>query len=162
NGQGTSSNTSAAGSGGFSGTSSATGSAGSSTGGGLPMGDTLPDRLVTTDVAAPEGVDKGVSNWRIWGTSSLKVAPVFTVPRGNCGTLVGYTTMGTARAARVAKLDADDKLQATFEVGTGLSLRGLAAEADGHFAALLWDDAADKIFVKRFDVAGTPGWSTEL
>lgn len=50
--------------------------------------------------------------------------------------------------------------------------RGLAAEADGHFAALLWaasitKDCADPtvnghISVSRFDAAGTPGWSTEL
>jgi hypothetical protein len=48
----------------------------------------------------------------------------------------------------------------------------VAAEPDGHFAALLWaasttKDCADPtvnghIYVSRFDVAGTPGWSTEL
>jgi hypothetical protein len=35
-------------------------------------------------------------------------------------------------------------------------------EPDGHFGALLWDDAADKIYVKRFDAAGTAGFNEEL
>jgi hypothetical protein len=60
-------------------------------------------------------------------------------------------------------LDASDSLVATFDVGTGYECRGLAAEPTGHFAVLLWDKT-DRIYVQRFDAAGTPTWGgmTEL
>jgi hypothetical protein len=57
----------------------------------------LADRLKVTTIDAPGGVLAGDSNWRIWGLGSLRVAPVYTVPGGPCGTmLVGYTTTGPA------------------------------------------------------------------
>jgi hypothetical protein len=127
------------------------------------VGAPLLDRLSVTDVTAPEGVKAGVSNWRIWGTSSLGVAPVFTVPLANCETLVGYTTgSGGSLTARAVHLDMADQVVGTVTLGTGFELRGLAAEPDGHFAALLWDNGADQIFVQRFDLSGTAGWNTEL
>ena len=49
-----------------------------------------------------------------------------------------------------------------LDLGAGLECRGIAAEPDGHFAALLWDNATDRIYVRRFDLAGTQSWSTEL
>jgi hypothetical protein len=118
---------------------------------------------MTSDVAVPAGVKAGVSNYRVWGSFKLKIAPVYTAPRANCGTLVCYTTGAAATPnARVARLGADDKLVDTLDLGAGLECRGIASEPDGHFAALLWDNAADKIYVKRYDIAGTPGFSTEL
>ena len=66
---------------------------------GPPPGTPLSDRISVTTIPAPAGVMAGRSNWRIWGTGSLRVAPVFTVPLADCGTLVGYTT-GTARRPR--------------------------------------------------------------
>src|SRR5688500_10316549 len=74
---------------------------------GPPPTATLPERLAVSTITTPAGVKAGVSNWRIWGRSSLRVAPVFTVPYADCGTLVGYTT-GTAATprARVARLNA--------------------------------------------------------
>jgi hypothetical protein len=88
---------------------------------------------------------------------------VYTAPLANCGTLICYTS-GTANApnARVVRLDAADRLAGALDLGAGLECRGVAAEPDGHFAALVWDGAADRIWVRRFDVAGVMGWSTEL
>jgi hypothetical protein len=143
------------------------GTGGSSTGGtgGTPPDptDPLPDRLTTSTVASPEGVKAGVSSWRIWGTGSLSVAPVFTVPLANCQTLVGFTTSaGSSLTPRVARLDANDQLLETYALASGFELRGLAAEPDGHFGALLWDNAADSIFVVRYDLSGAEIWTTEL
>ncbi len=136
----------------------------------------LTDSLGASSVTTPEGVKPGVSNWRVWGTATLAIAPVYTAPLANCGTLVCFTTgtgAGSAgtRTARVAYLDASDQLVATYNLGA-FECRGLAAEPDGHFAALLWapgtaTDCNDytvngRIYVQRFDIAGTPGWTTEL
>jgi hypothetical protein len=136
----------------------------------------LADRIVTSNTTTPEGARAGVSNWRIWSQSSLGIAPVFTVPLANCGTLVCYTSgtgTGTSatRRARVARLDANDQLVTTHDLGA-YECRGLAAEPDGHFAALLWapgtaTDCNDytqngRIYVTRYDSAGTAGWTTEL
>ncbi|PKN43755.1 MAG: hypothetical protein CVU63_12200, partial [Deltaproteobacteria bacterium HGW-Deltaproteobacteria-20] len=94
---------------------------------------------------------------------SLHIAPVFTVPLANCQTLVGFTTAsGAALAPRVARLDAHDELVEIYTLTPGLELRGLAAEPDGHFGALVWDDSADAIFVVRYDLSGAELWKTEL
>ncbi len=111
----------------------------------------------------PAGVKAGVGNWRIWGTASLYIAPVFVVPLDNCETLIGFTTgSGGSLTARAAWLDANDQLIDTIELGAGYECRGLAAEPDGHFGALLWSDAEDRIYVRRFDSAGQEVWTTEL
>jgi hypothetical protein len=129
----------------------------------IPAGTPLLDRVEVREVTVPEGVKAGVSSWRVWGRGSLNVAPVFSVPMANCGTLVCFTTEGAnGQTARVARLDASDALVQTHDLGTGVECRGLAVEADGHFAALLWDDAADRIYVHRYDVQGQETWSTEL
>ena len=114
-------------------------------------------------MTVPAGVKAGVRNYRIWASTMLKVAPLYTAPLANCGTLLCYTS-GSASApnARAVRLDAGDQLAAAIDLGAGLECRGIAAEPDGHFAALLWDNAADKIYVRRFDVAGAQSWSTEL
>lgn len=145
---------------------------GTSTGGGTedsgtsdpppPVDEPLLDRLEVFEVSVPEGVEHGANNWRIWGTAPLGVAPVFTVPLENCGTLVGFTTSAGTRTARVAVLDAEQSTLDMLELGSGLQLRGLASEGEGRFAALLWDDAQDRIWVKRYDLAGTELSSTEL
>ncbi len=129
-----------------------------------PPGTALPDRLQVSTVTAVAGVIPGVSNYRIWGPSNLGVGPVYTVPYADCGTLVGYTTGTTAAPrARVARLDAADKLITTYDLGA-FTLRGLAAEPDGHFAALLWDQSTNpkSVKVSRFDAKGAAGWSTSL
>jgi hypothetical protein len=84
----------------------------------------------------PAAIKPGVRNWRIWALAMLKVSPIFTVPLANCGTLIGFTT-GTSMApnARAVRLDANDQVAATYDLGAMLELRGLAAEPDGHFAA---------------------------
>jgi hypothetical protein len=163
----------------------AAGAAGASgVGGAMPVdsgGSTtgsLLDRIGVSTVTIAAGVKPGRSNWRIWGTASLNIAPVYTVPLANCGTLVCFTT-GTADTrttpgtshAYVARLDANDQLVTTHDLGA-FECRGLAAEPDGHFAALLWvpgtaSDCVDatangRIYVKRFDKAGAEAWSTEL
>ena len=129
-----------------------------------PSGAALGDRLTVKTIAAPAGVIAGTSSWRIWGTGSLRVGPVFTVPFADCGTLVGYTT-GTIAAprARVARLDAGDQLITTYDLGP-FTLRGLAAEPDGHFAALLWDQATNpkSLKVTRFTATGGAMWTTPL
>jgi hypothetical protein len=153
-------------------------SAGSSSGGGDSgkVSGPLPSRLGISDVTVSAGVKPGEQNWRIWGQSSLGVAPVYTAPLANCGTLVcmtagsGDSLTGTSEAY-VLVLDANDKLVRSIDLGA-FECRGLAAESDDHFAALLWakgpaSDCADfsqngRIYLKRFDTAGTPGWSTEL
>ena len=150
-------------------------------GGGGPGGATagsLVDRIAVSDVTVPAGVKPGRSNYRIWGSSSLNISPVYTAPLANCGTLVcittgtadSRTTLGTSHAYAI-KLDANDHLATSFDLGN-YECRGLAAEPDGHFAALLWAasktvDCADPaanghIYVSRFDATGAAGWSTEL
>jgi hypothetical protein len=140
-----------------SGTAGTTGAAGS------PATGAIADRLTVSDVTLPAGVKPGVRNWRIWAQSMLRVAPLYTAPLANCGTLLCYTS-GSASApnARAVRLDAADQMAGALDLGAGLECRGIAAEPDGHFAALLWDNATDKIWVKRFDAAGIQGWSTEL
>jgi hypothetical protein len=130
--------------------------------GGLPSGS-LAERIGTSSISLPVGIKPGVSNWRVWTRVMLKVSPIFTVPLANCGTLIGFTS-GTNAApnARVVRLDAGDASVATLDLGAGLELRGLAAEPDGHFAALLWNGSSDQIWVKRYDLAGTELFSTEL
>jgi hypothetical protein len=136
----------------------------------------VADRLTTTSITAPAGVKPGIRNYRVWGSTSLVVSPVYTVPLANCGTLVCYTTgtLGGAegtREARVAVLNASDQLVTTLDLGA-FECRGLAAEADGHFAALLWapgpaDDCNDytqngRIYLKRYTIAGAADWTVEL
>jgi hypothetical protein len=124
---------------------------------------TLLERLGTSDVTVPAGVKPGVRNFRIWASTMLRVSPVFTAPLANCGTLVCFTTGAAASPnARAVQLDPSDHLVNTLDLGAGLECRGLAAEPDGHFAALLWSAANKQIFVKRFDLMGTQGFSTEL
>jgi hypothetical protein len=132
-----------------------------------PPGTALTDRLTVTTVTAPAGVMAGQSNYRIWGQSSLGVGPVFTVPFADCGTLVGYTT-GTKASprARVARLDAGDQLVTTYDLGAFV-LRGLAAEPDGHWAALLWEQDqnpnTNTLYVNRYNSnGGTALFSTSL
>lgn len=120
---------------------------------GPPAGTPLAERIGVSTIATPAGVMAGDSNYRIWGSQSLRIAPVFTVPHADCGTLVGYTTGTSTPTARVARLDASDALITTYELGA-FELRGLAAEPDGHFAALLWDDPQDALRVTRFDAMG--------
>jgi hypothetical protein len=122
----------------------------------------LLDRLDVTDIEIPEGVKAGVSNWRIWGRGDLGVAPVFSSPRPGCGSFVGFTTGAGAMTARVAVLGADDTLEMVIDLASGLELRGLAAESDTAFGALLWDPTAQQIFVRRFDTTAGESWSTEL
>jgi hypothetical protein len=120
-----------------------------------PPSTPLAERVVTTNVSTPAGVKTGDSNWRIWGTSSLGIAPVFTMPLPDCGTLVGYTTTtNNVHTARVAHLNAQDQLVTTHDLGTFV-LRGLAVEPDGYWGALLWQiDAADskknQLHVRRY------------
>ena len=138
-----------------------TGAAGVTGAAGTPATGGIAERLTTADVTVPAGVKAGVRNYRIWASTMLKVAPLYTAPLANCGTLLCYTS-GSASApnARAVRLDAGDQLAAAIDLGAGLECRGIAAEPDGHFAALLWDNAADKIYVRRFDVAGVQTWST--
>lgn len=127
-----------------------------------PVEGPLLDRLEVVELEVPQGVKAGVNNWRIWGTGSLGVAPVFTVPLANCGTLVGFTADAGGLTPQVAVLDADDALVQVLDLAEGLELRGLAAEPDGHFGALLWDGATDQIWVYRYDLTGASPWSTAL
>ena len=127
-----------------------------------PIDGPLLERLVVTEFEVPEGVAAGVNNWRIWGTGPLHVAPMFTTPRDDCGTLVGFTTGGGAPTPRVAVIDASDALVTVLELPAGLELRGLAAEPGPYFGALLWDDAADRIWIRRYDLDGVEQWSSEL
>jgi hypothetical protein len=81
----------------------------------------------------------------------------------NCGTLVGYTTTtDSIHTARVARLDAGDGLVTTHVLASDRELRGLAAEPDGHFAALLWDNAGNRIYLHRYTSTGTEVFAEEL
>ncbi len=128
-----------------------------------PPATILVDQLTVSIVTAPAGVMAGDSNWRIWGTSSLRVSPVFTAPYADCGTLVGYTTGTTTPTARVARLNAQDQLVTTYNLGA-FELRGLAAEPDGHFGALLWDATVDPeiLYVRRYNSAGAQVSSSSM
>jgi hypothetical protein len=118
---------------------------------------------MTSDLTVPEGVMAGTRNWRIWGSRSLVIAPVYTAPLADCGTLVCYTTdAGGTPTAKVARIDSSDHLTTTLTLEAGRECRGLAVEPDGHFAALLWDDAGDRMFMTRFDAAGSSTWTTEF
>jgi hypothetical protein len=157
-------------------TTGGTSAGGSATGGASGGCSALETRITTASITTPEGAKPGVSNYRIWGRSSLNIAPVFTIPLANCGSLVCYTTgtsSGTSgtRTARVAVLDANDQLVRMLSLGA-YECRGLAAEADGHFAVLLWQPGSastcadyttnGRLWINRYDLAGTQSWSTEL
>ena len=60
---------------------------------GPPPGTPLGQRITVTTVSAPAGVTAGDSSFRIWGQGSLRIAPVYTTPAADCGTLIGYTTL---------------------------------------------------------------------
>ncbi len=143
------------------------GGAGSGSGGqpNLPEpGATLLERLHVQSLDVNVGVQEGVNNWRVWGSKPLRIAPVYTAPKADCETLIGFTSGSQDNSkAHVALLDSDDELVRVFDVGEGFECRGLAVEADGHFAVLLWDKN-DRIFVERFDAEGSSTWSarTEL
>lgn len=132
-----------------------------------PPTTTLDQRLGTVDVTTPAGVMSGDGNYRIWGSESLGVAPVYTVPFADCGTLVGYTTGSAAMPrARVARLDANDQLVTTYDLGAFV-MRGLAVENDGHYGALLWDykgadSAMNQMVVRRYDKDSNQLFSTPL
>src|SRR6185503_9447800 len=79
-----------------------TGDDGGNTGDAPPPETPLDQRLTVSTVMAPAGVMAGDSNYRIWGSQSLRVSPVFTVPMADCTTLVGYTTGTSTPTARVA------------------------------------------------------------
>lgn len=141
------------------------GTPGGGQGGGSTGTDTGPlvDRISTTSITIPAGVKPGVRNYRVWGAVNLKVAPVYTAPLANCGTLVCITTgTNTAPNARVVRLDQNDQLKDVLDLGAGVECRGIAAEPDGHFAALLWSNTSDTINVTRYDWAGGKGYSTNL
>ena len=114
-------------------------------------------------MTVPAGVRAGVRNYRIWGASMLRVAPVYIAPLADCSTLVCYTSGTTsAPSARAVVLTADDQLAATIDLGA-FECRGIAAETGGGaFAALLWDNAGDRIYVHRFMLTGATSWNTEL
>jgi hypothetical protein len=134
-----------------------------SVGTGVPSGDPILDRLTTKEVAVPAGAKAGTRNWRIWDSTMLKVAPVYSVPLANCGTLVCYTSgSGNSPNAHAVRLDSNDALAKTVDLGAGLECRGIAAEPDGHFAALLWKGDTDQIWIKRYDLEGTELFATEL
>ncbi len=136
---------------------------GTGTSEGPPPDASLLERLSVVDVTVPEGVAPGVSSWRIWGTAPLVVAPTFTVPLAGCETLVGYTSSGGAGStARAVRIDGAGTVLAEHELGAGRELRGLAAEADGSFGALVWDPVGQRIWVERHDPDGATLWSTEL
>jgi hypothetical protein len=156
-----------------------TATGGSTGAGGASTSGALLDRISVASVTIPAAVKPGRSNYRIWGTGSLGVSPVFTAPLADCGTLVCLTT-GTADSrttpgtshAYALRLGPDDTLQATYDLGA-YECRGLATEADGHFGALLWavgssTTCADlsnsgHIYVQRYDATGAPaGVATEL
>ncbi|MGE3672296.1 MAG: hypothetical protein AB7K71_21675 [Polyangiaceae bacterium] len=161
NGGSTSGGSSSGGTAGAGNGGSAAGGAGGNGGSGAGPGTQLDARIETHDVTLPEGVQAGVCNWRIWGRGSLNVAPVFTVPRGNCSILVCYTTQ--AGTAKVAEVGRDGTLISTKDLAQDRQCRGLAAEPDGAYAALLWDDAGDRIFLQRYAADGSErGTATEL
>ncbi|MDD9936272.1 MAG: hypothetical protein OXT09_21850 [Myxococcales bacterium] len=125
--------------------------------------DPIEQRLRVTDVTIDEGVDGGGSTWGVWGRDDLRVARVFTAPLADCGMLVCTTTAsGGQLTPQVFRLDAADQLVETISFTPGLHCRGLAAEPDGHFAVLLWDDDGDRIYLERYDLEGQQSWSTEL
>ena len=130
-------------------------------------GGDLLSKLDVSDVTVPAGVMAGARNWRVWGSESLVVAPVFLTPLADDNTLVCFTSgERDAPHAWVLRLSADDKLEDTFDLGAGFECRGLAAQEDGSFGALLWQPDADetkaKIFMNRYDAKGKADWSTEL
>ncbi len=133
----------------------------------MPPPTTLDTRVTTTNSTTPAGVMSGDGNYRIWGSESLGVAPVFTVPYPDCGTLVGYSTGSYPNPrARVARLDANDQLVTTYDLGPGV-LRGLAGEGEGHWGALIWDykgadSPMNQMIVRRYDKNGTQMFSTGL
>ncbi|MBT8493345.1 MAG: hypothetical protein KJO07_09840, partial [Deltaproteobacteria bacterium] len=98
----------------------------------------LPERLSTFEITVPEGVKAGVSSWRVWGSRNLAVSRVYTAPLANCETLVCFTTgSGDSITPRIARISGAGTLVQVHDLTAGLECRGLAAEPDGHYAALL-------------------------
>ena len=130
---------------------------------GIASFPSLIDRLSVREVLLTEGIQAGSSSWRIWGTSSLGISPVYTVPLDNCQTLVGYTAHTAGRiTATVVVLDADGGLVTALKVAGDQQLRGLAAESNGYFGVLGFDPDSERIFVHRMHLTGAASWTTEL
>jgi hypothetical protein len=155
---------SSAGSGGSSAGSggSSAGTSGSGGSGGM-MPTTLVERIHKSTVTVAAGVKAGVQNWSIWDRRNLVVAPVYTAPLAGCETLVCFTSGSAASpTARIVRLNAQDQLVSEVATAAGFECRGLAAGAGGQFAALLWDDAQDDIWVRRYGANGSVIGSTAL
>ncbi len=130
--------------------------------GGAPITPLL-QRFATVSVTVPAGVMAGVTSPRIWGEASLGVSPVYSAPLSTCKTAVCYTTGSAAsHTARVSIVTDAGEIDNVLDLGAGLECRGLAAEPDGHFGVLLFDNASDKIWVKRYDELGQLSMSEEL
>lgn len=135
---------------GGSGGSAASGGSGGSAG---AASLTIRERLSVRSVEVPEGVAAGDSNWRIWGRGSLNVAPVYVAPLSVQDVMACYTSQaGTAMLY----------VREPIELAKDRQCRGLARADTGAFAALLWDDAGDRMFLHRYDSAGQALGITEL
>jgi hypothetical protein len=123
----------------------------------------LSERLHVSDVAVSVAVKAGVRNWRIWGSSSLKVAPVYTAALANGQSLVCLTSAsGGSIKAHVAQLASDDSLIQVHELGSDVECRGMAAQSDGSFGVLLWNEGAQSIRLSRYDATAVLLGSTTL
>ena len=93
----------------------------------------------------------------------LRVAPLYTAPLANCGTLFCYTAAPPARPTRAPFASTPP----TRWRRRSISAPGSSAAASPPSPTVIsrrccGTAPTDKIYVRRFDLAGTQSWSTEL
>ncbi|GAB4541609.1 MAG: hypothetical protein Kow0063_32620 [Anaerolineae bacterium] len=117
----------------------------------------LADRISQVSLTLPHPLAGSTSSWCTWGTCTLPPR-LYHEPLPDDRTLLGWTdSSGDGHVSVIS----GSTIQHTFDY-PGRSVRGLAAHTDGSFAILLWDDAADVMWLSRRNAGGGQVWATNI
>jgi len=117
----------------------------------------LPDHITQATLTLPQPLAASTGSWCTWGTCTLPPR-LYHEPLPDGRTLLGWTDSG---GDGHVSLISGSALQRTFDY-PDRSVRGLVAHPDASFALLLWDDAAQVMWLSRRDADGGQVWATNL